>query len=77
VVGVPHPDLIEAPRAFVVLQDHSVKAVDLKNLVAEKLFIANQLQGGVVFLEQLPKTPLGKIARSELRKMSKSLPDSE
>ena len=72
VVGVPHPDLMEAPRAYVVRQDPSVTKEELENLVAQKMSEMNQLKGGVVFLQEMPKTPVGKIARSEVKKKAKN-----
>ena len=70
VVGVPHADLMEVPRAYIVRQNSSVTEEELKELVADKMSEENQLLGGVVFLDDMPRTPLGKVARSEIKKMA-------
>ncbi|XP_037518903.2 uncharacterized protein LOC119395946 [Rhipicephalus sanguineus] len=66
VVGIDHPDLGEAPTAFVVAQGH-VEAEELKRLVAEQAAQHKHLHGGVVFVDHIPKTDTGKIMRRQLR----------
>ena len=41
----------------------------LKNLVATRMADYKQLRGGVIFLEELPRTVSGKIARKEMREL--------
>lgn len=70
VVGVPHPVTGEAPKAFVVTRSNSyVTANDIKEYVASKVTGYKNLNGGVTFIESIPKTPSGKILRKELRNL--------
>ncbi|KAH8151458.1 uncharacterized protein LAJ45_04663 [Morchella importuna] len=75
VVGVPDAVSGEAPRAFVVLKEEarargetSVDEVgrQLVRMVREKKYRPKWLRGGVVFLEELPRNPSGKILRRVL-----------
>ncbi|XP_054922320.1 uncharacterized protein [Dermacentor andersoni] len=66
VVGIHHPDLGEAPTAFVVAEGR-VEEEELKQLVAEQAARHKHLHGGVVFVDHLPKTDTGKIMRRQLR----------
>lgn len=66
------PDVIdgELPVACVVKREGSnVTAQEIKNLVADKLSDSKHLRGGVVFLDQIPLTSAGKVARSKLKKI--------
>ncbi|XP_077485536.1 uncharacterized protein LOC144096603 [Amblyomma americanum] len=70
VVGIDHPDLGEAPTAFVVLKpsaEGSVNEEEIKRIVAEQAASHKHLHGGVVFVERIPKTDTGKIMRRQLR----------
>ncbi|XP_037529462.1 luciferin 4-monooxygenase-like [Rhipicephalus sanguineus] len=74
VAGVPHPQLGEAARAFVVpsqrLQgpsEEQQEANRLKELVAVNLAIHKHLHGGVEFLERIPHTESGKDLRRALK----------
>lgn len=70
VVGVSHPTLGEAPKAFVVLKnDSSITENAIKNYVASKVTSYKNLNGGVAFVESIPKNPSGKILRKELKKL--------
>lgn len=70
VIGVTHPTMGEAPKAFVVSKkDCSVTADDIKNYVASKVANYKNLNGGVTFVDNIPKNPSGKILRKELRKL--------
>ena len=71
VVPRPHPELLEVPRAYVVLSDKTVTSEELTKLVAEKLYEGHNLAGGVAFLDALPKLPNGKVARSEVKEWAK------
>lgn len=70
VVGVPHPKTGECPRAYVSLKDSNVTEEELKKLVADSLADYKQLTGGVVFIDDLPKSHAGKILRKDLKKMA-------
>ncbi|KAJ0170213.1 hypothetical protein K1T71_014141 [Dendrolimus kikuchii] len=73
VIGIKDKSAGEVPLAFVVLQpEKSASEQDIKDFIAERLSNPKQLRGGVKFVEQIPKSPSGKILRKELRKMAKS-----
>ncbi|XP_077534701.1 luciferin 4-monooxygenase-like [Haemaphysalis longicornis] len=71
VAGVPHADLGEAARAFIVLRDgvHPDNAVALriKEFVKGSQPFHRQLHGGIEFLQRLPTTETGKNLRRALR----------
>lgn len=68
VVGQPHPISGEVPRAFIVKKKTSnVTEDDLKNYVAEKVAVYKKLDGGVTFLDSIPKNASGKILRRQLK----------
>ncbi|KAJ8719693.1 hypothetical protein PYW08_011868 [Mythimna loreyi] len=68
VVGVPDPLAGEVPKAFVVLKPkQKLTEKDIKDLVAQKLTRYKHLDGGVVFLESIPRNAAGKIMRNELK----------
>lgn len=68
VVGIPDPLAGELPRAFVVLKpNHKLTEKQVYDLVAEKLVKYKRLEGGVVFLESIPRNAAGKIMRNELK----------
>ncbi|XP_023935914.2 uncharacterized protein LOC112044328 [Bicyclus anynana] len=60
----------ELPVAFVVPQPgRSLTAQQIQDYVASKVSPAKHLRGGVIFVDEIPKNPSGKILRKELRKM--------
>ncbi|KAK2153452.1 hypothetical protein LSH36_296g00025 [Paralvinella palmiformis] len=64
VIGIPHEDYNEIPKAFVVKQPgSSITEEDITRIVEESLDIHRRLKGGVEFLEKLPKTDTGKVLR--------------
>ncbi|XP_022826495.1 probable 4-coumarate--CoA ligase 1 [Spodoptera litura] len=68
VVGVPDPLAGEVPKAFVVLKPkQKLTEKDITDLVAKKLTRYKHLDGGVVFLESIPRNAAGKIMRNELK----------
>lgn len=71
VVGLPHPQMGEAPRAFVVLAQgvsaDDALAQELLLHVSEQVEHAMQLHGGLEFVSDLPKSPTGQYLRRELR----------
>ena len=66
VIGVPHERHGEVPKAFVVAKE-GLQAEDIHAFVAGKVAEFKQLQGGIEFVEQIPKSAAGKILRRELR----------
>ncbi|XP_034250817.1 luciferin 4-monooxygenase-like isoform X2 [Thrips palmi] len=78
VLGKSDPVVGDLPTAFVSRafneEGEALTEDDVKALVADKLSDYKQLRGGVIFLEKLPKTVTGKIARRELKEMLRALP---
>ncbi|XP_050069252.1 uncharacterized protein LOC126557500 [Anopheles maculipalpis] len=68
VVGMPHPVAGEVPRAFVVAKPGSrVTEDELKAFIAEKVAVYKRLDGGVTFLDSIPKNASGKILRRQIK----------
>lgn len=68
VVGVPDPLAGEVPKAFVVLKvDRKLTEKDIYDFVAKKLTRYKHLEGGVAFLDAIPRNVAGKIMRNELK----------
>lgn len=70
VTSIPHKDDGQHPVACVVKRKGTnITAQEIKDLVADKLSESQQLRGGVVFMDELPLTSTGKVAREKLRQM--------
>ena len=74
VVGVRREDgLTEVPKAFIVrkseLEAQSLKSHDVYNFARDRLASFKALDGGVVFVDHIPKSPIGKIQRFKLKDM--------
>ena len=74
VVGVLDARAGELPRAYVVLKDLALSAEERENVrtainqhLQEKASPYKQLAAGIVFLDQLPKNPTGKLLRKGLK----------
>jgi acyl-coenzyme A synthetase/AMP-(fatty) acid ligase len=75
VIGVyDAAEATEYPKAYVVPQGQGLSADELENLAMElKIFVEKRaarykwLQGGIVFVDQIPKSPSGKILRRVLK----------
>merc|ERR1712227_1096903 len=60
----------ELPRAYVSLKDASkgkVKEADIQAWTAKQVAKHKQLTGGVKFIDEVPKSPSGKIQRKVIR----------
>ncbi|KAK7993925.1 hypothetical protein PG989_007306 [Apiospora arundinis] len=67
VVGVPSSDgTTEVPRAYVAAPIAAVTSDDLYNIVASSLASYKRLEGGVVFVDAIPRTASGKTQRFKL-----------
>jgi long-chain acyl-CoA synthetase len=64
-IGVPHEATGEAVKLFVVKSDDSITEDDVRNFCRERL-VAYKVPKQVVFLDELPKSSVGKILRREL-----------
>ncbi|CAD5210852.1 unnamed protein product [Bursaphelenchus okinawaensis] len=67
VIGIPHAEFGEVPKAFVVKKHNSVTAAELDKYVLEKCAPYKRLLGGIVFIDEIPKSPSGKILRRSLK----------
>ncbi|CAG9862852.1 unnamed protein product [Phyllotreta striolata] len=68
VIGIPHPQHGEVPRAYVVPKKNSaLDEENVQNHVADKVASYKRLQGGVRILESIPKNTTGKILRRQLK----------
>lgn len=68
VIGKPDDLSGEVPLAFVVKKaGASATARDIENYVAKLVSPQKRLKGGVVFVDEIPKNPSGKILRRVLR----------
>lgn len=71
VVGVPHIEYGEAPRAFIVLRDgfgsDEIIEKELRKLVEDQCAEYKHLHGGVEFVSSIPKSDNGKYLRRALR----------
>ncbi|XP_063986038.1 uncharacterized protein LOC135167122 [Diachasmimorpha longicaudata] len=75
VVGKPDNNDLEQPMAFVIKRpDAEVTETDIIDLVADKLHDWMKLRGGVCFLEEMPHTASGKIAKRQLRALARAMP---
>nr|OQO23451.1 hypothetical protein B0A51_07756 [Rachicladosporium sp. CCFEE 5018] len=85
-VLLEHPDVADAavvamqgeheelPRAYVVLKDESkgkVSEKDIQQWTAKQVAKHKQLTGGVKLIDEVPKSPSGKIQRKVMRDMAK------
>lgn len=67
VIGTPDDRQGEVPKAFVVLKDgHRAGDKDIKHFVSERVAEYKRIHH-VVFLEELPKNPSGKILKRVLK----------
>lgn len=74
VVGVPAPDdpTTDWPRAYVVPVERGLLSEDeVRRFVKDRLADYKQLRGGVAFIEEIPKSAIGKMLRRELRERAK------
>lgn len=65
-IGVPDPRCGELPKGFVVRHDQTLSGEALLAFVAERVAPHKKLRL-IEFVEQIPKSPAGKILRKELR----------
>jgi 4-coumarate--CoA ligase len=58
----------ERPRAYVVLkQGMTTTADEITGFINARVSCMKRVSGGVVFLDEIPKNPSGKILRNVLR----------
>lgn len=66
VIGVPDPDTVEAVKIFVVTQNKALTADDIRHFARENM-TAYKVPKFVEFIDELPKSNVGKVLRKELR----------
>jgi len=72
VAGIPHEVFGDVPMAFVALEEGSTLTEDeIHEHVNSRLAFQNHLRGGVVFIDEIPVSRIGKILRGEVRKLVK------
>ncbi|XP_014291592.1 luciferin 4-monooxygenase [Halyomorpha halys] len=79
-----HPDVIECcvvgktcieqggelPAAFIIKRlGSNLSEEDLHSYISDKVIDEKKLRGGIVFLDSIPKSPVGKVLRYELKKL--------
>lgn len=70
VFGKQEPTVQELVTAVVVkLPNSSVSEQDIIDLVASEVDDAKRLRGGVIFVDKLPKNPVGKIQRKKIAQL--------
>lgn len=68
VIGIPHETAGEAPKACVVLKPNTIATEqEIKDFVSSKVAHYKKLEGGVDFIDVIPKNLSGKILRRELK----------
>ncbi|CAL2045733.1 unnamed protein product [Caenorhabditis brenneri] len=70
VIGIPDAKTGELPKAFVVRVDNTLSEKEVKEFVRAKVSPYKRLEGGVEFIEEIPKSAAGKILRRFLRDRS-------
>lgn len=71
VIGIPDENTGEKALGYVVKSDPSLTEKEVLDFVAQTTSVAKRLHGGVIFLDEIPKNPSGKILRRELRELYK------
>ncbi|CAG2172185.1 unnamed protein product [Oppiella nova] len=72
VVGVNNRAGTHRPRAYVkVKEGHTVSAEELKKFVSDTLAYTKRLTGGVVFVDHINRTSIGKVDRKYYRNLVK------
>jgi len=66
--GVDNEETGEAPQAFVVRNSDKLSEQEVEEFVKARLSEPKQLKGGVKFINEIPKSPSGKILRRLLKK---------
>lgn len=72
VIGIPHHNSGELPRAYVVKKNPKITEQEIKDYVAKKVAEYKRLEGGVEFVNAIPKNATGKILRRELKQKFES-----
>ncbi|RZC35101.1 AMP-binding domain containing protein [Asbolus verrucosus] len=70
VIGIPKEGVGEVPLAFIVKQPNTnVTEDEIVHYIEENISVQKRLYGGVKFIEEIPKSPSGKILRRKLKEL--------
>lgn len=68
VIGVGHELYFEVPKAFVILKSgRKCEETALTEFVKKQVDPIKQLRGGIEFVNDFPRSPLGKVQKSKLK----------
>lgn len=68
VVGVSHEEYVEVPKAFVVLKKgHKCEEQAIIEFIEAQVNPHKRLRGGITFVDDLPRSSLGKVQKSKLK----------
>ncbi|MBT0570237.1 AMP-binding protein [Curvibacter sp. CHRR-16] len=67
IVAMPDVHLGEKSCAFVVRRDDTLRAIELTRFLREQGLAAYKIPDRIEFIAQLPKTPVGKVSKKQLR----------
>lgn len=73
VIGKPDEDSGELAMAFVVRADPTLTEQDVIDFANSNASPAKKIRGGVIFINEIPKSPAGKILRRQLRELLKKM----
>jgi acyl-coenzyme A synthetase/AMP-(fatty) acid ligase len=65
IIGVPDEECGELPKGFIVAKD--VNEEEVHSYIEERLAPFKKLRGGIEYVDQIPKSPSGKILRRVLK----------
>lgn len=71
VIAIPDSDLVEVPKAFVVLTSGSIiSQQELRSFIDRQVSECQQLRGGIEILDRMPRISFGKVDKQRLRQLS-------
>lgn len=74
VIGIPNDETGELPMAFIVKKTgKQVTEREIEKFVEDNVSNPKRLRGGVIFVNEIPRNPTGKILRRVLRDRAKTL----
>lgn len=72
-IGVPDSRAGELPKAYVVRKaNENITEEDLVKFIEERVAPYKALGGGVQFIDEIPRSPSGKILRRKLKEMEEA-----
>jgi 4-coumarate--CoA ligase len=78
VIGLPDEAAGELPLAYVVKKPgKTATEKELEKFIAENVSSQKRLRGGVIFVDEIPRNPSGKILRRHLKERAVQLKKSK